>query len=80
MQVFWDKQVKKWLKESNAFSMSTATTDPLKLKTLLISNIPYISLPSSPINLFFTYAVCWHDIKFGRVSFNLVARAFDMIL
>ena len=60
--------------------MSTITTYPLKLKMFLISNISDISLPPSPMNLFFTYAVCWHDIKSGKVSFNLVARAFNMIL
>ena len=32
--------------------MSTVTKYPLKLKTLLISNISDISLPRSPMNLF----------------------------
>ena len=71
---------KEWLKESNAFSMSTVNIYPLKFKTLLISNISDINLPRSPINLFFTYTVRWHDIKSGRVSFNLAARTYDMIL
>ena len=44
---------KEWLKESNAFSMSTVTIYSLKFKTLLISNISDISLPPSPMNLFF---------------------------
>ena len=43
-------------------------------------DISDISLPPSSMNLFSTYAVCWHDIKSGRASLNLVARAFDMIL
>ena len=68
-----------WLKVSNVFSVSTVTIYPLKLKILLISNISDISLPPSPMNLFFTYAFCWYDIKSGRGSFHLVARAFDMI-
>ena len=67
---------KEWLKESNAFSMSKVTIYPFKLKIVLISNISDKSLSLSPMNLFLTYAACWHDIKSGKVSFNLVARAF----
>ena len=54
---------KEWLKESNVFSMPTVTIYPLMLKTILISNIFDLSLPPSPMNLFFTHTVCWHDIE-----------------
>ena len=56
--------------------MSTVTIYPLKLKMLLISNISDISQPP----YFFTYAVCWHDIKSEKVSFNVGATTFNMIL
>ena len=39
-----------------------------------------MSLPLSPMNLFFTYAVCLKDISLGRVSFNLAANVFATIL
>ena len=71
---------KEWFKVSNTFSVSTISIYHIKLKLLLISNISDIGLTPSPLNLFCTYAVCWHDIKSRRVSFNLEARAFNMIL
>ena len=32
------------------------------------------------VNCLAAYAVCSEDIKLGRVSFNLAAKAFEIIL
>ena len=39
-----------------------------------------MSLPPSPMKLFFSYAVCSKDINIDRVSFNLAANALAIIL
>ena len=38
-----------------------------------------INLPLSPINLFFTKAICCEEIKVGKAVFNLFEIALDKI-
>ena len=41
------------------------------LKQTLISIMSEINLPLSPINPFFTLAVCYEEIEVGKAVFNL---------
>ena len=49
------------------------------LKQPLISVMLEINLPLSPINLFFTDAVCFEEIDVSKAVFNLFKIALDKI-
>ena len=76
-QFLTQTSLKKLLKESDPFSVSTVTIYTFKLTLSDISNISEFSLPPARMNLFFTYAVFSKDISLGRVFFNLIAEADD---
>ena len=68
-----------WSRESNAFSISVATTRPVILNQPLISIMSEINLPLTPVNLFFTLTVCCEEINVGKTVFNLFEIALDKI-
>ena len=39
-----------------------------------------VNMPLSPINLIFTYAICYGEIKLGKTFLSLVARGLEIIL
>ena len=70
---------KLWSHESKAFSMPFIT-EKLMFLILVISIMSDIKLPLFPICLFFTYVVCYEEIKSGTTSFSFSKRAFDIFL
>ena len=62
---------------SKAFSISIVTRKPVILNQPLISIMPKINVPLSPINLFFTQGTCCEEVNVGRTTFNLYEIALD---
>ena len=69
----------KWLTESKAFSMSTASKIPSICNKSVIYAISEISLPSL-INLLFKYAIWFSLIKLFKIFFSLIAITFKINL
>ena len=59
--------------------MYTVTRKSFNFFNLAVFIIPDINLPPSPICLSLRYAVCFVEIKSGRLFLSFSERAFDII-